>query len=375
MEGFTASRPSRQERLALGKELRKAVPRAFHARYVPASDRADPVTVIQGQNTTRVRRRSLHGRRLVAAEQAARDTIGAYRQRIRRYAEMGFLEVWCDRIDERAILDAVPPRLRRRAEALIARARFKGHLQVMDRLTEDVDGKPRIVEEVPLIVRETCNDEGIPIADALDVMLRAYFESLPNGNKRLLSRYRIVDVARKVVGVGSVGTSCWVLFMQGLDTDDPLFLQVKEARASVLAPHVRTRLPISNHGHRVVAGQRLIQGSPDIFLGWGVMREHHFYVRQLADMKGGVRFIEGEPDRLDGFGPYCRLCGWALALAHAKSGDAAAIAGYCGRSEALDEAIGRFALTYLTQTEADHAALIAAASAGRIEVPTGFQVP
>lgn len=304
---------------------------------------------------------------LVDAEEAARAVVEAYRRRIRRYAEMGFLEVWYDRIDDRTILDAAPPRLRRRTEEIFARARAKGHLQALDKLTEEVGGEHRIVEDVPLIVRETHRADGTPIDVALDTMLRGYFESLPDDRKRLMSRYHIVDVARKVVGVGSVGTSCWVLYLEGLDSDDPLFLQVKEASASVLAPHVPTSLPIANHGRRVVVGQRLTQGSPDIFLGWGQDGDGSFYVRQLADMKGGVRFAEGQKDSLDGFPAYCRLCGWALALAHAKSGDAAMIASYAGKSEALDVAIGKFALAYLEQTDRDHAALETARRAGRIE--------
>ena len=198
-------------------------------------------------------------------------------------------------------------------------------------------------------------------------MLRAYLASLPEDRKRLLARYRIVDVARKTVGVGSVGTSCWVVFLQGLDADDPLFLQVKEAGPSVLAAYVKTKLNIEHQGRRVVVGQRLTQGSPDIFLGWGEVKQRQFFVRQLADMKGSARFDGGE-ESLEGFEPYCEICGWALALAHAKSGDPAVIAGYCGKSDELDEAMGRFALAYQAQTEADHEALGRAAKSGRIPV-------
>ncbi len=305
---------------------------------------------------------------LTDAEEAARAVVGAYRRRIRRYAEMGFLEVWYDRIDDRTILEAAPPNLRRRTEEMFARARAKGHQRALDKLTEEVDGEHRIIENLPLIVRETHRDDGVPIKAVLEEMLRSYFAALPGDRRRLISRYRIVDMARKVVGVGSVGTSCSVLLLQGLDHDDPLFLQIKQAQASVLAPHVPVVLPIHNHGQRVVLGQRLTQGSPDIFLGWGEsVGGRHFYVRQLADMKGGLRFAEGVTESLDGFSTYCRLCGWALAQAHAKSGDAAMIAGYVGKSEALDEAIGRFAMAYLAQTDRDHAALEAARRAGRIE--------
>ncbi len=307
----------------------------------------------------------------VQAEAATRAAVRSYRERMRGYARMGALAIWYDRIDEGAILAAASPRLRRRAEAVMSRARAKGHLRTLDRITERVDGAPRIIEEVPLIVRETHRTDGMPITEALDNMLRGYFTSLPDDRRRLLARYRIMDVARKVVGVGSVGTSCWVICMQGLDGADPLFLQVKEARASVLAPHAPAALPEMNQGRRVVVGQRMTQGSPDIFLGWGEDPGGHFYVRQLADMKGGARFAEGEREQLRGLDEYCALCGWALALAHAKSGDAALIAGYCGKSEALDEALAAYGRAYRAQTEADHDALLAAVRSGRMPAGEG----
>jgi uncharacterized protein (DUF2252 family) len=302
------------------------------------------------------------------AEGAAQEIVRSYRKRMRRYAEMGFLEIWYERIDERAVLEAISPRLRREAGRVMAKARKKGHVQALEKLTEKVGGEYRLVEDVPLIVREAQSDSGLPAHVAIDSMLRAYIESLSVDRQVLLSRYRLVDGARKVVGVGSVGTSCWVLLLQGVDGDDPLFLQVKQAQASVLAPYVSTRIHFATHGQRVVIGQRLTQGSPDIFLGWGEVDGRHFYVRQLADMKGSVKFGEHDEAGLAGFGEYCRLCGWALALAHAKSGDPAMIAGYCGTSAALDEAIGKFALAYAQQTERDHAALDKARRSGRIQV-------
>lgn len=304
----------------------------------------------------------------VQAEEAAQAIVLSYRKRIRRYAGMGFLQVWYERIDERAVLDAISPRLRRGAERAMGKARTKGHVQALDKLTEQVGGEHRFVEDVPLIVRELQSDSGLPADVALDRMLHAYLASLSLDRRMLLSRYRIVDVARKVVGVGSVGTSCWVILLQGVDSDDPLFLQVKQANPSVLAAHVSTGIRFPDEGRRVVAGQRLIQGSPDIFLGWGDVEGRHFYVRQLADMKGSVKFGEHDAAGLGGFVEYCGLCGWALALAHAKGGDAAMIAGYCGTSAALDEAIGRFAMAYARQTERDHAALENARRTGRIEV-------
>jgi uncharacterized protein (DUF2252 family) len=304
----------------------------------------------------------------VQAEEAAQAIVRSYRKRIQRYAGMGFLQVWYERIDERAVLEALSPKLRRSTERVLDKARSKGHVRTLGKLTAEVDGEHRIVEDVPLIVRETHSDAGLPAGEALDRMLHAYLASLSIDRRALLSRYRIVDVARKVVGVGSVGTSCWVILLQGVDGDDPLFLQVKQANPSVLARYVSSKLHFADQGRRVVAGQRLTQGSPDIFLGWGEIEGRHFYVRQLADMKGSVKFGEHDSPDLAGFVKYCGLCGWALALAHAKSGDAAMIAGYCGTSAALDEAIGTFALAYSKQTEEDHAALEKARLTGRIRV-------
>lgn len=303
-----------------------------------------------------------------AAEEAARACVRSYRKHIRRYAEMGYLEVWYDHIDDRAVLHALSPKVRRGAERLLDKARAKGHIRSLDKLTEQIDGAPRIVEDVPLIVRETHIDSGTPVREALNKMLGAYIDSLPLDRRRLLARYRIIDVARKVVGVGSVGTGCWVLLLQGVDTDDPLFLQVKEAQPSVLAPYVDIALAFDNHGQRVVVGQRITQGAPDIFLGWGAIDGRHFYVRQLADMKGSATFVEGDSQGIGSFTEYCGLCGWALALAHAKSGDPAMIAGYCGKSAALDDAIATFALAYARQSVQDHDALDKARRAGRIKV-------
>ncbi len=317
--------------------------------------------------------RFMGGDKIKAAD-AARAIVRSYRKRIRRFAEMGYLEVWYNRIDERAVMDTLSAKARRRAERVLAKAREKGHVQVLDKLTEQVDGEHRIIEEVPLIVRETHLENGMPTNNALDVMLRSYIDSLTYDRRKLLSRYRIVDSARKVVGVGSVGTGCWVLLLQGIDSDDPLFLQVKQAQTSVLAPYVDAKMPFENQGRRVVVGQRLTQGAPDIFLGWGEGYGSYFYVRQLADMKGSATFNEGDVEQLETFEEYCALCGWALALAHAKSGDPAMIAGYCGNSGELDDAIARFALAYAKQTDKDHDALDKARRSGRIRVATETMV-
>lgn len=304
------------------------------------------------------------------AADAAIACVSSYRERIARYATMASLEVWYDRIDERAVMDALSPSARRDARKIVDKARAKGHQRVLDKITERVDGAHRIVEDIPLIVRETHTDSGMPVLEAIDGMLRSYIESLTYDRRRLLAHYKIVDAARKVVGVGSVGTGCWVMLMMGPTGDEPLFLQVKQAQTSVLAPYSGFKLPFDNQGQRVVVGQRMIQGSPDIFLGWVEVNGRDFYVRQLADMKGGIEFEAGNRKDIPGFVEYCGLCGWALALAHAKSGDAAMIAGYCGKSGALDDAMAKFALAYAKQTERDHDALDKARRAGRIRVAT-----
>jgi uncharacterized protein (DUF2252 family) len=297
------------------------------------------------------------------SEEAARQCVRSYREYMYRYAEMGYLKIWYQRIDERAILDSLTPKSRRIAQKVADRARARGQITTLDKLTEPVNGHHRFIEDVPLIVRETQTEKGTPVNVALDRFLRSYIDSLGYDRKLLLSRYHITDVARKVVGVGSVGTECWMLLLEGASQDDPLFLQIKEANASVLAPYVDLKLPFKHHGHRVVVGQRLTQGSPDIFLGWGEVEGKQFYIRQLADKKGGVKIddIETLPD-------YCRLCGWALALAHAKSGDAAMIAGYCGKSDALDDAFAKFATSYARQTEQDYDALSNAKRTRRVKV-------
>jgi uncharacterized protein (DUF2252 family) len=299
-------------------------------------------------------------------ENFSRRVVRAYREHIREYAHMGHLATWYATIREQNLFAAVSPKLRRRLEKILAKARKGTHLQVLEKLTDLIDDKHRIVESAPFVVRETVTQKGTPIKKALSTFLEKYLSSLSADRRTLLSRYQILDVARKVVGVGSVGTRCWVIFMRGLDDGDPLFLQVKEAQPSVLAPYLDAPV-FENQGLRVVSGQRLIQGAPDILLGWGNADGHDFYARQLRDMKGGYEF-DPETWTREGFLDYCALCGWALALAHAKSGDAAMIAGYVGKSEALDDALTKFALAYSEQNELDYAELQKAARAERIKV-------
>ena len=304
-------------------------------------------------------------------ENAIRSAVQSYREHMQYYARMGYLALWYETIDEERLFAALPPAMRKSAKRkVLDKAKGRTHLQVLEKLTDLLDDHHRIMEDRPLVVRETRNDKGVPIKEVLGEFLQAYLHSLSGDRRELISRYRIVDVARKVVGVGSVGTRCWVLFMEGAGGDDPLFIQAKEAQTSALAPYVGSPT-FENEGHRVVKGQRLIQGAPDVLLGWGEIRDIHFYVRQLRDMKGSVTLDPDDWDE-DRLVAYTMVCGWALALAHAKSGDAAMIAGYVGKSEALDDALVAFAGAYATQVQQDYERMRAAARARRIQVAKVF---
>jgi uncharacterized protein (DUF2252 family) len=299
-------------------------------------------------------------------KEAVMDAVSSYRKRMKQFAQMGSMELWYATITESDIMKVATPEQKKRMKKVASKARTRTHMQVLDKLADIVDEKYRLRDDAPFIVHETHTKSGKTIDEALELFLQSYFTSLADDRKALLQHYRIVDVARKVVGVGSVGTRCWIIFLIGKNTGDPLFLQLKQAEPSVLEP-LLSKSNYPNSGQRVVQGQRLIQGAPDIFLGWGEQDGFYFYVRQLRDMKGGREFDPQEP-YLENFSAYCRLCAWALALAHAKSGDAAMIAGYAGNSEELDEAMVKFAFAYADQTEKDHQALKDAAKSGRIQV-------
>jgi uncharacterized protein (DUF2252 family) len=292
--------------------------------------------------------------------------VKSYRKHLQQYAFMGNLELSYSVISGADLLNNIPPSMLRNAEKILNKARTRTHMQVLGKLTDIVDRKFRFRDDAPFIVHETKTQSGRSVEEATGLFLESYFASLADDKKFLLQHYRIVDVARKVVGVGSVGTRCWVIFLQGNHDDDPLFLQLKEAQPSVLEPYL-AKSAYKNQGHRVVAGQRLIQGAPDIFLGWGEQDGIDFYVRQLRDMKGGIEFDPAKI-KIENYPVYCEICAWALALAHAKSGDAAMLAGYAGNSDQLDEAIAKFAFAYADQTEKDYERLAAAAKSGRIVV-------
>jgi uncharacterized protein (DUF2252 family) len=292
--------------------------------------------------------------------EAARTAAASYRKWMAEYSEMGELEVWYSRVGADEILGLISdPKSMKKATKSIKKARGRDSLQALSKLTRVVDGRRRFEEEPPFLTRVVEEE----IREQIDEILRTYRQTLQDDRRYLLDRYRFVDAARKVVGVGSVGTRAFVVLFEGRDEDDPLFLQVKEAKASVLEPYL-SRSTYKNQGHRVVAGQRLMQAASDIFLGWlrgGAGRD--YYWRQLRDMKGSAKVEGMSPDELAIYG---RLCGWVLARAHARSGDRVQIAAYLGRSERFDGAIADFAKGYADQTERDHATLCAALKSGRV---------
>jgi uncharacterized protein (DUF2252 family) len=307
----------------------------------------------------------------VLCEAAVRAVVQSYRQQLNQYANEGYLNLWYATIAESELLQKLPSELQKKTARLLDKASQRTNLQVSEKMTEMVDQEYRIIETPPFVMRIKTAIGERSIIDVLKPLIQDYFTSLSGDRRFLASRYRIVDVAHKVVGVGSVGTRCWMIYLEGKDRSDPLFLQVKEAQPSVLASYSKAildyRLSNDHEGYRVVTGQRLIQGAPDIFLGWGKLDGIHYYLRQLRDMKGGVKLEPGK-FRAAALPDYCQLCGWALALAHAKSGDAALLSGYIGKSEALDDALVKFAFAYADQTEQDYDQLIAAIKQGRIQV-------
>ncbi len=303
-------------------------------------------------------------------------TARAYRTAITEHTSYGNLELWYRRLDEASIHeiwdDRVGADALKRLDRNITKARGKDNLRALAKLTTVVDGEHRIVSDPPLVVRlEDLVSEDV--ADQTRALLhsriRGYRQSLQPDRRHLLESYELVDVARKVVGVGSVGTRCWIAYMQGRDQGDPLFLQIKEAEASVLEPYVG-HSAYQNHGRRVVEGQRLTQSSSDIFLGWdrgpGLEgTEHDFYVRQLWDGKLSAQIELMEPETLEVYG---EICASTLARAHARSGDGIAIAAYLGSGPVFDRAVTEFAQAYAEQNQRDYEAVVAAVDAGELPV-------
>lgn len=456
------------ERAARGKAARAVAPRAGHGEWAPASDRRDPVEMLEEQAASRVPELVpiRYGRMLVspftffrgAAYPMAADLAGSprtgldvqlcgdahlsnfgafaapdrelvfsvndfdetlpgpfewdlkrlvasfavagrdrafdakprrsinravarsYREAMREFAAMGTLDLWYARIQVDELAELAAQRGTRKQvktfERNVAKARSKDSLKAFSKLTEIVDGEPRIVSDPPLIVPIEEVASGVEQSELEEFVrgaIRSYRRTLSADRQRLLERYRYVHAARKVVGVGSVGTRAWIVLMLGRDGDDPLFLQLKEAQASVLEPFLG-KSTFAKHGQRVVEGQRLTQAASDIMLGWvritvldGARRD--FYIRQLWDAKGSA-VVEGmNPRALTIYG---QVCGRTLAKAHARSGDAIAIASYLGASDSFDRALASFAETYADQNERDYRALEEAVESGAVAAQPGL---
>jgi uncharacterized protein (DUF2252 family) len=474
--------PSVVDRSAMGKQARNRTPLSSHAGWAPASDRPDPVGLLQEQDATRepdlvpVR----HGRMLVspftfyrgatkimAADLngtptaglrvqlcgdahlsnfgafasperlllfdvndfdetlpgpfeydvkrmaasftiAARNngfskadtrgatlaSVAAYREAMAGFAQMGTMDIWYAHLDEDELMAAVrraatqvsksnkakketkaAKRAEKTAEKTTGKARTHDSLQALSKLCELVDGHYRIVSQPPIIVpmRELEATYGLSsdaMARIIGEQFRAYRATLEDDRRHLLERFQLVDVARKVVGVGSVGTRAFIVLLQGRDQHDPLFLQVKEATASVLEDHL-PKSRYKQHGERVVQGQRMMQAASDIYLGWtkgGMDPGRYYYWRQLRDMKGSAEVESMTPV---GLAIYARLCGWTLARAHARSGDAIAIAEYLGSNEKFDRSITDFSERYADQNERDYQTFTEAIRTGRLQVLEG----
>jgi uncharacterized protein (DUF2252 family) len=470
--------PSLEQRRARGKQARERAPLSSHGGWVAASDRPDPVGLLQAQNATRepdlvpVR----HGRMLVspftfyrgaakimAADLAATPTAGlqvqlcgdahlsnfgafasperrllfdlndfdetlpgpfefdvkrlaasfaiagrnngfakadtkaatlglvtAYREAMAGFARLGTMEVWYAHLDEGELVqrlrDAAATAANKQAkkQAIQAektlrkgatKARTRDSLQALSKLGELVDGRYRIVSQPPIVVpsRELEAAYGLSreeIEQAVHQQFRAYRATLRDDQRQLLERFQLVDLARKVVGVGSVGTRAFIVLLQGRDQGDPLFLQVKEATASVLEGHL-PKSRYRQHGERVVYGQRMMQAASDIYLGWtkGPLDDtRHYYWRQLRDMKASAEVEAMTPV---GLGIYAAICGWTLARAHARSGDPVAIAAYLGKRDTFDQSITDFANGYADQNERDYQAFADAIRTGQLQALKG----
>jgi uncharacterized protein (DUF2252 family) len=294
------------------------------------------------------------------ARLVAKACVQSYRENLRKYSKMAPLELWYEQLDLAKFAQNAPTKKTRLyREELIKRAKSRVAEYLFPKITTEVDGKKRLIDQPPLIYHQHKNN----VEDRVKMAFNDYRESLPDDRRVLIDRYQLQDIVVKVVGIGSVGTRCFLgLFMT--PDDEPLLLQVKEARSSVLEPYAG-KSHYDNHGERVVVGQRLTQSSSDIFLGWTRGSEgRDFYVRQLRDMKVSFSFDEVTPLRLK---RYAKYCGQALARSHAKSGNAAMISGYLGKSDVFDEAVSRLALQLAKQNEKDYQELLDSVRKGTIK--------
>ncbi|ANE44441.1 DUF2252 domain-containing protein [Deinococcus puniceus] len=292
---------------------------------------------------------------------AAQSAARAYRLHLRDYACMTHLDVWYDRIDATEALEDMAADAREQGQEMFRKAQGRTQLHTLSKLAHK-EGKQWMLRDDPPLLTHTDDPEA---ASWLDEVRSGYFDSVPADRRALLSRYHLTDWALKVTGVGSCGRRVLVLLLAA-DGDDVIFLQVKEARPSVLEPFAGKTVA-RNSAHRIVRGQQLMQAASDPFLGWATRGEHCFYVRQLRDMKGRFDLEEVTPRSLE---EIAELCGWALARAHARTGDAATIGTYLGKKEKFDGAIARFATLYADQAERDHAVLEQAVKSGAIEIET-----
>jgi len=313
-------------------------------------------------------------------DRAVLATVARYRSAMAEFAAMKNLDVWYSRLDVESVIADYGSQFKakqvKRTEKQLAKARTKDSMFAFSKLTELDNGKPHIVDQSPLIVpieKLATGEQRRTLTTELRDLLRSYRDTLQYDRRMLLEEFQLMDLAHKVVGVGSVGTRAWIALLLGRDAQDPLFLQMKEADASVLEEFLG-RSGFKNHGERVVTGQHLMQAASDIFLGWLHVdagldgRSRDFYVRQLKDWKGSAEIEQMVPK---GLAVYGELCGWTLARAHARSGDRIAIAAYLGGSGRFDRAILGFAKAYADQNERDYKALVAAVDDGRIEAKTG----
>ncbi|HVH94851.1 MAG TPA: DUF2252 domain-containing protein, partial [Nocardioidaceae bacterium] len=332
-----------------------------------------------------------------AAHRATITVAKAYRKAMAQFAEMSTMDLWYSRMSEDDLAagmkdyrremskvgknkkhqrkaEAEVAQAARRGAAALSKARTRTSLQALSKLTEVVDGRRRIVSQPPAIIplRELGPVYGLDAGElraAMDKQFSEYRSTLSATRRRLLDRFEFVDIARKVVGVGSVGTRAFVVLLRGRDERDPLFLQIKEATNSVLEAHL-PRSEFTTAGERVVQGQQMMQAASDIFLGWseGIEPNRYYYWRQLRDMKGSVVVETILPT---GMNYYAKICGWSLARAHARSGDAVAIAAYLGTDKRFEEAVAEFSTSYADQNERDYHAFREAIDAGRIEATLG----
>lgn len=298
------------------------------------------------------------------AKQAVRMALRIYRAKIHEFASRSYLDTWYSRVEADVFLEMAEKKHRKTAATQLARVRDKDRLAAFNKLTEVVDLQRRIVHNPPLIYRLDKTEAAI--RDAITELFSAYYASLEDSRKRLLSRYRFVDLAHKVVGVGSVGTRCFISLWIGIDEGDPLFLQVKQARPSLLEPYLGCS-EYDHPGQRVVTGQRLMQATNDIFLGYGRIGDETYFIRQLYDMKGSANLENIPAPYLE---RYAGLCGAVLARAHARTGDPAQIAGYLGNSDNFDRAVTEFAFRYAYQNEADWKEFAMAVEDGRLKATT-----